>query len=170
MTSSDDYGSPRRLARIQAEVTMREVILAYARATGGQHLTGAHPLPCIAASRLLENIAARFTHDYVRLARRDGASWDEIGLVLGFKADEDTGRTVAEQGFEESAAHTGYSRQSFVYTCGSCGEHVTDGGPYNAHPLDNESGHAGDCARIAAAVAAYQAERARDDAEFEAGQ
>jgi hypothetical protein len=37
--------------------------------------------------------------------------------------------------------------------------HITDRGPFESHPEDCESGHAEDCSRFAAELAAWQAER-----------
>jgi hypothetical protein len=36
---------------------------------------------------------------------------------------------------------------SFAWTCQSCGENVSDRGPYNGHPEDEQSGHADGCER-----------------------
>jgi hypothetical protein len=54
-------------------------------------------------------------------------------------------------------------RRTVSWTCASCGEWITDSGPYNGHPDDDERGHAEDCARHLAEAAAYQA---RMDAEW----
>jgi hypothetical protein len=43
--------------------------------------------------------------------------------------------------------------------CDVCGEWINGRGPYESHPEDNESGHAADCARFAAELATWQAER-----------
>ena len=59
--------------------------------------------------------------------------------------------------------------RSFTWTCRSCDQHITDHGLIQG-PADDELGHAGDCPRHAAAIAAWDAEAARWDAEWEAGQ
>jgi hypothetical protein len=44
----------------------------------------------------------------------------------------------------------------------ACGETISDRGPGHGHPADAEPGHAGDCKRLAVAVAAFNAQRTQD--------
>jgi len=51
------------------------------------------------------------------------------------------------------------------WECSSCGQRVTDRGPYNGYPEDDESGHGADCARHAEDVRAYRSRSGWDDEE-----
>jgi hypothetical protein len=102
--------------------------------------------------------------DYAKYARVEGASWQEIGEALRLAADE-AGRSVAELAYEQIVGVPDlWSQTSMYWSCPACGRNVTDRGPYDSHPLDNEHGHSEDCSRMAAAVAAWQAERDRWEA------
>jgi hypothetical protein len=172
-------------ARRDAEWRLRDTALRYVTATGGtvadrpispQHdygtIRAAEPLAGIRAAQVLEHTAARLSHDYLRYARQDGASWDDIGTALGMKDDPETGYSAAEQAYEHAAGEPPqqFDPRSFYYSCGSCAQHVKDHGPYESHPHDRESGHAQTCARITAEVASWQAQRDAEDAQWEAGQ
>jgi len=128
------------------------------------------------AARQVE-LGARFsTRNYVRDAREAGHTWHEIGTALdltpGGEADL-TGDTIAEAAYSYAAGSPDtetawrYGR-SFSWTCGSCEGLISDHGLCNG-PADDERGHRDDCARLAATVAAWDAESAALDAEWEAG-
>jgi len=108
--------------------------------------------------------------DYIRSARRDGLTWQEIGtaLELELEADADErGIPAAERAFDFAAPSGASPWQSvtFCFECGSCGETIRDHGPYESHPEDNERGHADECERFAAQVATWQSERDADEAD-----
>ena len=134
------------------------------------------PLAGLRASRDLE-LGVRYTaRYYVRNARAAGHTWQEIGEVMGVTPNgepELAGDTTAETAYSYAAGSPDsetawrYGRL-FAWRCASCEGVISDKGPFN-HPADNEPGHADDCARLAAAVAAWDAETARLDAEWEAG-
>lgn len=56
--------------------------------------------------------------------------------------------------------------RSFTWTCQSCDKAISDRGLISG-PADNEHGHAGNCPRLAAAIARWDA---RWETEWEAGQ
>ena len=58
---------------------------------------------------------------------------------------------------------------SFAWTCGSCDGLISDRGLCNG-PADDERGHADGCTRLAATIAAWDAESAALDTAWEAGQ
>jgi hypothetical protein len=94
----------------------------------------------------------------VRRAREAGHSWEEIGRTLAFKPDAD--RTVAEAAYEQmTGSATSWSSHGplFVWRCTACVRVISDRGPYERHPADNESGHAEDCSRLAAEVERWRA-------------
>jgi hypothetical protein len=102
----------------------------------------------------------------VRRAREAGHSWEEIGRTLAFKPDAD--RTVAEATFEQmtgSAAPWSPHCPSFVWRCAACVRVISDRGPYERHPADNESGHSEDCVRLAGEVERWRASCDEEGAE-----
>jgi hypothetical protein len=122
----------------------------------------AEPLAGIRAAQVLADSAARIRREYAQRARAEGIAWRQIGQALGLDqgADAKSGYDLAVAAFEHFEGEPDLWYQSnFHYHCASCGEWITDRGPYESHPEDNESGHAGDCARFAAELAAWQAER-----------
>lgn len=165
MTAADD-----------AYWTIRQAVLKTARDTGTEirekpspALTSmtvyyAEPLAGIRAARMYEHAAARLAADYVSCARADGIPWLEIGRALGLENGERGPYDVMVAAYERAAGEgrSGYA-PSFYFTCGSCGQHVTDRGPYEAAPYNCEEGHAGDCARFAEAVRAYRAQWDEED-------
>ena len=120
------------------------------------------PLAGLKAAEILADTAARIRREYTQHARAEGITWLQIAqaLSLGQDADGKSGYDLAVAAFEHFEGQPDLWNQSnFHYHCGSCGEWITDRGPYESHPEDNESGHAADCARLAAELAAWQAER-----------
>ncbi len=134
----------------------------------------AEPLAGIRAARTLARAAERAVGDYVKHARRDGISWQETGEALGLAENgQRTGYDLAVRAFEyitDAEHHDRFDTLSFYWTCPACEQGIGDRGPYESHPEDNEHGHAEGCTRLAADIAAWQAERDAEDAEWEAGQ
>jgi hypothetical protein len=121
-------------------------------------LTGAH------AARDIELASRHAARDYIRQAREAGHGWEQIGQALGLApgADADqAGLTVAEAAYSYAAGSPRtdtalrYGR-SFLWRCRSCDQAISDRGLI-AGPADDELGHAEDCARLAAAVAEWDA-------------
>lgn len=109
---------------------------------------------------MIRNEAFNQLHSYMRHAREEGTGWREIGEALGLAevATQD-GRSLAEMAFEYvvDAEHARpFDRLAFYWTCAACGQTVTDRGPYESHPVDNEEGHADGCGWMAAAVAEHE--------------
>ena len=76
--------------------------------------------------------------------------WDEIGRALDINPGD--GRNVAEAAYERFAGSTtSWPPQgpSFVWRCPACDRVISDCGPYESHPDDNQPGHAKDCPRLA---------------------
>jgi hypothetical protein len=145
----------------------------------GSHATvrDIEPLAGLAASRQLEIAARDHAADYVRAAREAGHSWQDIGNALGLVQGGDAqqaGESVAEAAFTYAAGHPDtetarrYGR-SVSWRCGSCDEVIIDLGLCNG-PADDERGHTRNCPRLAATIAAWDAEWEALDAEREAGQ
>ncbi|MFP5023517.1 hypothetical protein [Pseudonocardia phyllosphaerae] len=101
---------------------------------------------------------------HARAARAAGRSWDEIGAALdlpvdGFRARDAAafewlveGRDPRDVDDDVVSMHA----PSFWWRCPSCDRQITDRGPYNGHPDDDEDGHALGCARHEEDVAAWE--------------
>lgn len=128
------------------------------------------PLPGMLAARELELAARDTACRYIRQAREAGHTWDDIGTAMHLTPNADpqqAGYTTAEAAFTYVAGSLDrdsvfrYGR-SVAWTCHSCDKTISDRGP-GSGPADDEHGHAGNCPRLAATIAAW-------DAEWEAGQ
>jgi hypothetical protein len=179
MTTTDDQMAGRR-RELSSELYfyLRRHVQAMATVAGAPTIerpawpgslsatTYAEPLAGLREAVTLRGSAEQVIEDYARYARVEGVSWREIGeaLGLGEEAKERQG-SVAELAYEHLVGVPDLrSPVTMYWTCPACGQNVTDRGPYNNHPADNEHGHAEDCSRMAAAVAAWQAERDRWEA------
>ena len=115
---------------------------------------------------MLHDAARHKIHDYLKRARQDGASWQQIGQALRLEhVAEERGADLGEAAFDYAAgADRGqpFDRLWFAWTCPACRAQVIEYGPYG-HPLDYQTGHADGCQRLAAALACYQAQRAQED-------
>ncbi|MEU8495007.1 hypothetical protein [Pseudonocardia alni] len=120
------------------------------------------PLPGVRAALLMRSVSEAQLYDYARSARAAGRSWDEIGAVLGLPTG---GVPVGEAAFDwlvcgrvpdpEREGIRSFRTPSAFWRCSTCGEQVTDDGPFESHPTDNETGHADSCARHRADLAAW---------------
>jgi hypothetical protein len=124
------------------------------------------PAPGMRAARAVELAAWRRTRDYIKAARQDGMSWQQIGAALDLTADTDNGSTVASAAFDVAAGDPSshYARtygRSLSWTCPVCLGLVIDRGPCS-RPADDEPGHQDGCERLAATVAAWDAQWAED--------
>jgi hypothetical protein len=125
------------------------------------------PRAGIRAASAVRGIADSLVDEYTRAARAAGRSWDEIAEVLGVEDDRESWcgrgelvyRLLVEDEPLPGAVRSPFGRSSTHWRCGSCGGLVTDRGPFEAHPTDNESGHAESCTRHAGEIAAYERDR-----------
>lgn len=176
MNTTDDHTtpSPRERAAWDVRTDIRLIARDAFGATwtetpieGFRALTRAgldDPLAGVRAAVLARNVAAGQMLDYAEAARGAGRTWDDIAHALGIDPERHDG-PVGELAFgllvedralprhEPDLWHEPTAR----WTCTTCSQRVTDRGPYSAHPDDVESGHAPDCARHTADLAAYRA-------------
>ncbi len=118
------------------------------------------PLQGIQAARIVQRAADRVHDEYVRHARAEGIGWQQIGDAMGLAEGSRRGYVLAVAAYEQvtGASHLpAFQDPVFYYTCLACHEGITDRGPYESHPQDNEHGHAGHCPHLTAEVAAWQA-------------
>ena len=183
MSTLEELAEQRRAARNLA----RQAMIELARADGAQLITrpaycGSHttirdvdPLAGLTASRRLEIAARGHAADYIRTAREAGHTWHDIGTALNLVPDADpqqAGATIAEAAFTYAAGHPGTSYaydRSIVWHCDSCDQAISDHGPENG-PSEDEQGHTENCPRIAADIAARDAEWDAIEADWEVGE
>jgi hypothetical protein len=188
MTEPDNTSIAEQRA-FQARETARRAAFRLARDAGAAIVTrpmyrsaaepavrDIEPLAGARAARDLELAASGTVRDYIRQAREAGHGWDQIGQALGQNPGRDArqeGATVADAAYTYAAGRpeteAPWRPRSFGWTCRSCDQQITDRGLIQG-PTDDELGHADGCRRLAADIAAWDAEAARWDAEWEAGQ
>lgn len=114
------------------------------------------PLAGVRAADLVQRAAAAQRREYATEARAAGRSWDEVADALGL-TDLNEADVLA---FEEVAGDcTAFSGGRVWWRCGSCGQRITDTGPFTTHPADIEAGHGPLCARHAADIAEWEQEQ-----------
>jgi hypothetical protein len=116
------------------------------------------PLAGLWAADRLARRASREVASHARRAREAGHSWEQIGQALGIEPGE--GRSVTEVAFERfagTAASWSLRDPSFVWRCPACDRVISDRGPYEGHPDDNQPGHGKDCSRLATELAGWRA-------------
>jgi hypothetical protein len=123
--------------------------------------TDAEPMAGILAVRQVEHAARKLTREYVRQAREDGHTWQEIGAALDLSASAaHRGVSLAEAAYDDMAGDpdSEYASQygrTFAWTCPTCRAVVSDRGPCSG-PAEDEQGHADGCARLASKIAAWE--------------
>ena len=121
------------------------------------------PLAGVRAALLARNVAMAQMRVYAEQARGAGRSWDDVAEALEIEATEDSEQRDEQayllliEGRPLPADEPSrWNRPTARWTCTSCGQRVSDHGPFESHPDDIEHGHANSCMRRVAAVAAYQ--------------
>jgi hypothetical protein len=125
-----------------------------------------NPLAGVGAALLARDVANAELRTYAEQARGAGRSWGDVGEALGIAPptddappDERAYRLVVESAVPSPKQPTWSRRPVARWTCSSCGQRVTDHGPFAAHPDDTETGHSANCLRRARDIAAYNADR-----------
>ncbi|MDN5854030.1 MAG: hypothetical protein L0K86_14520, partial [Actinomycetia bacterium] len=107
------------------------------------------------AAQLTRDVAIGEMRRYAEAARGDGRSWDDIAAASGIEPSED-GEPRDERAFrliiegrqlEDDEGRYRSSRPVARWTCGSCGQWISDRGPFESRPEDNEDGHSPECPR-----------------------
>jgi hypothetical protein len=127
----------------------------------GRTVPDVEPLAGMLAARDLERAARDTALSYIRQARAAGHTWHQVGTALHLAPDGDPqqiGDTTAEAaytyaaGSPHGAAALRYGR-SFTWTCHACDQNISDRGLCHG-PADDEHGHASNCPRLDASMAA----------------
>lgn len=104
------------------------------------------------AAAIGQSVARSQLYEYAAQARGAGRTWRDIAEALGIKNDHGVPAELAYELIVEGQAvprTRGLWRPAARWTCGSCGRSVSDSGPYNGSPANDESGHSDTCPRIA---------------------
>ncbi|QBS43576.1 hypothetical protein [Nocardia sp. CS682] len=120
-------------------------------------------LHAIEAADWVNRIAHSMTDEYACKARGQGHSWDDIADAFGIDRDEVSEPAV--EAFQRVAPpeRYGWGDNNACWTCTSCNQRVTDRGPYEGNPADNETGHGEDCERHQREISAYRRQWDRAD-------
>jgi hypothetical protein len=158
----DAYYEARQAIVNDARAQGKELITRKAWPGAYSDITYAEPLEGIRIALTRASAARRAVDDYVKIAREEGRTWAQVGEALGLaETAADRSVPLAEAAFEHVVPLRDsfrFDTPSFGWHCRSCGGFVSDRGPYESHPEDNEHGHAQGCARMAERVAAHDAE------------
>ncbi len=156
----------------------RQAILSTVRETGGPAMTrpvfrdrpdldvtvtDAEPIAALQASVAVSHALRRMACEYVRRAREDGHSWPDVAAALGLDGSAGDGRSAAEAAYDQVAGQPGFRPRAFAWTCPACRSTVVDRGPEAGCPEDCEEGHVKGCQRLAAAIAAWDAQWSDED-------
>lgn len=122
------------------------------------------PLAGVRSALFVRNLAETQMYEHAKAARAAGRSWDEIGAALELPEREYTSRGEAtflwlvegREPEQESEGLPSFRSATTWWRCGTCGQLVTDRGPFESHPDDNETGHAVGCPRHSADVEAWR--------------
>jgi hypothetical protein len=115
-----------------------------------------------AAQALPPEAAALVGREQAERARGDGVTWEQIGEALGLDQGPDvaSGYDLGIAAFEYFTGEPGPGYPaSFQFCCASCGEYITDHGPFDSHPEGNERGHSEGCVRLAADITGWRAQQ-----------
>ena len=123
------------------------------------------PLAGVRAAVLARDIALGQLLAYTEDARGVGRSWDEVAEALGIEARESEAPRgelafllVVESRPLPTEERSWWDRSAARWTCTACGQRITDHGPFESHPDDNEQGHIDACSRRTRNAANYQSE------------
>jgi hypothetical protein len=129
------------------------------------------PIAGVRAAVLARDVASGCVREYALQARSAGHSWDAIAEALGMEQVEGPA-SRSERAYlhliEDRPLYTenpdpwAQPPPAAHWRCASCGQYVTDQGPFEASPENNEQGHAPGCVRHAAEMAAYRGSAAAD--------
>lgn len=128
------------------------------------------PLAGLHAALTVVRLAQDQAYTFAKELRGQGSTWREIADLLEVPWSDEYSQV--ERAYELVAGPADHRRGAFrdsrvYWTCGGpkgCGKYVTDHGPYNGYPIDNEDGHADGCRRLADDMEAWEQEREEREA------
>lgn len=127
------------------------------------------PAAGLTAALAVVKAAQQQAYKFVLGLRGEGTSWREVADLLEVPWTEGQSRTELAYDLvlgPASDSISPFATRNLYWHCRGplgCGKYITDRGPYNGHPDDNEDGHDADCRRHAAEGEAYILERERQE-------
>lgn len=109
----------------------------------------------ITAARRVADRASGLVREYALGARGAGKAWRDLVEPLGIDPGADDPAVAAFLEISSEPAMP-FDPRRCHWTCESCGQWITDTGPYNGNPIDDEEGHAEDCARHLTEIQAWR--------------
>ncbi|MCF7550908.1 hypothetical protein [Pseudonocardia sp. WMMC193] len=104
------------------------------------------------AAAIAQSVARSQLYEYAAQARGAGSTWRGIAEALGIGEDHGVPAELAYELIVEGRAvprTRGLWRPAARWTCTSCERSISDTGPYDGAPVNNEAGHEEACPRLA---------------------
>lgn len=164
MTTTTDMGQVHSIVHraIQAATPPDQHVERRVRPESDYSWREPTPAAGLHAALTVVKIAQMEAYKYVLGLRGEGVSWREVADLLEIPWSDQYARD--ERAYElvlgpEPEGGSRFHVRSVYWYCGGpygCGKYITDHGPYNGSPVDNEHGHADGCRRLAAEGEAYE--------------
>ena len=125
-------------------------------------LAAQHPLASLEAAAELEQAAHDLVAEHIRLARQADRTWYQIADALHLHAVACANKeSAADEAFSFALQYRSIADQrNIIWTCPACHQKITDHGPWDELP-EQEDGHTADCPRRTAELAAWQTRKSR---------
>jgi hypothetical protein len=156
-----DLGQVRSIVdrAIQAAVPPGDMVDR--RTRPGSDYTWKVPVPRagLQAALTVVEMAQRKAYEFALGLRGEGTAWREVADLLDVPWSDDYSRPERAYEMVRGPDDGGFHQRNVYWTCAGplgCGRYITDRGPYNGQPIDNEDGHDDECRRLAADMAAWQ--------------
>lgn len=164
VSNSVDLEQVRQLVKQAVQAATRPEGLAERKLRPESTISFFEPTPLAGfhAARQVCRLAEQQVYRYAVLLRGEGFSWQQIADLLEIPWSDDYARP--ERAFNLVAGPDSgntWTGPRVYWHCGSpagCGAYITDRGPFNGWPSDNEDGHADGCRRLAAENDAHERE------------
>jgi hypothetical protein len=162
-----DFGQVRSVVdrAVKAAVPADQMVERKLRPESDYSWPEPRPLAGLQAALTVVRMAQDQAYAFAKALRGEGTSWREIADLLEIPWSDEYSRVERAYELVAGAAPSTFSNRVY-WTCGGpagCGQYITDRGPYNGHPVDNEDGHTEGCRRLAAESAAYERELVKQE-------
>ena len=119
------------------------------------NLADQHPLASLEAAAELEQAAHDLVAEHIRLARQVGRTWYQIADALHLHAVACVNKeSAADEAFSFALQYRSIADQrGIIWICPACHQKITDHGPWDELPKQ-EDGHTAECSRRTAELAA----------------
>jgi len=120
------------------------------------------PAMQLEALNLIGTALAQGKREAARGLRSEGKSWADIAPLLGIELDPGDPGVSAFEFVAPGRKDFPLDPRTCSWSCDTCGKYISDSGPYNPHPSDQERGHTEDCTRHNKEITAYRKRRDED--------